>query len=339
MIRADAASCFDGETASRFTSDGTANLGLDTSTVLSGNFTGSAETLSVIVEKGNAAACTLGIWNASSSAWVFLAQYTFATMTFETLDGAGDSYAYLVRPSTASGGDLHWLRLVASGTAGNTRRAYFFPATQEPAEDDYSTLHYMGWEENGYGSSPLDTSDVAGEQLYYAAAPPPRASAWYYHGLLGAPSTVDGNIWYVGGVTATNPSLSLSVSSGNLVATHHDGSLSRTSTVTGITWGPGVPIEAVVTLDEDGAVHLIACVDSETDEGTLSATATLASAWGGEGALVLMKTTGFLRKHPIQMVVVKLEEMDTLPGTDDPDDVLWEFRRLAARLTPIGDKL
>lgn len=340
MIRSSAPSIFKGQTASRYTSDGTPDLGLPTTGVLTGNFTGSSETLSAIVEQGNASACDLGIWNATASAWVFLVRYTFADQSFEVLSGDGDTYSYLLREGHLSGHPVHWLRLIASSTAGQSRRAYFFPATQDPSADDYSVIHYVGWEENGYGSNPLNAADVAGEQHYYANFPPPREMAVYFSGSLGAPSTVDGNLWYVGGIVATNPALKLHVSSESFVASHHNGSVERTCTVTpDDSWGPDTTLEAVVTLSETGTVHLIVCIDGTTYEGAESASSSLASAWGAEGALVLMKTTGFLRKHTMSMIAVKLEEMDTVPGTDDPDDVLWEFRRLVARLNAIGDKL
>lgn len=154
-----AASCIDDQTARRLTAAGTTVDPFVLQTA--GTFTGSAETATMIVERGTDTQAVLGIYDVTTGTWVYRARLDYATGIVTPTHGTGTRAARQLTACGPNGGEVWVLRITATGTAGNSRRVYGCPVgTGGLVAGSYGFIHYIGLEVGAIGTSPIVTTDA-----------------------------------------------------------------------------------------------------------------------------------------------------------------------------------
>lgn len=124
-VKASCNSIIDGGVARRITATGSSAGVFQTV----GTFTGSAETLYAIIEKGDQDVASIALYNTTTAAFACRAQLTFSTGVATVAAGSGTARAYKIATAGPNGGEVWLLALTTSaGIYTNTRQVICYPA-------------------------------------------------------------------------------------------------------------------------------------------------------------------------------------------------------------------
>lgn len=291
-----APSCIAGQAAWQHTCDGT--VGLARSQVIGVFVNSQSDCASAIVENVNAVNTAIGIRDMTTSSWVALATFTWATRAIAMTAGVGTCGViplgngryciYVVGTGAASG----------TGAAGNSR-AHFLYVTGGPANTNTAIVHHAQFEVNAsFPSSPIVTVATAVQRAAdLASVPwpyPPLVATMYADAInVGAANQPTGiftptSVCWIGGLTSgRNWHNRLNAgSAGRRVQCVHRDQTSGVQVVSDIigsasTVSLGTRVEASSQLNADGSIQGFEAIDGGPVEfGSVSAPFALAAAWG-----------------------------------------------------------
>ena len=159
MTRVGQNSIYDNQSASAYVND---DAGTDRHIIQDvGNFsTTTYETISMIIETGNAPDCGIGLWDLTAGNWQALGTFNFASGEFSSLSGTGTNIRAGAKKITDAGpnGGVVWQVYVTElPSSVNSRRCAFFPSGFVQS-GNYSTLHACQCAQTPYNSSLVDGS-------------------------------------------------------------------------------------------------------------------------------------------------------------------------------------
>lgn len=132
-------------------------IGSRSRTQAAGVFSGTPETLSVILGKGSAGTSVIGVFDSTTGA--FVAQCILAWATGTVVDANGPNPARSYR-AIALPADRYLVSAMYTGTIGHTRTVFIYP-TATSQNTNSAILHYAGLETGAFGTSPIITSGAA----------------------------------------------------------------------------------------------------------------------------------------------------------------------------------
>lgn len=125
-----------------------------------GTFTGSPETLSLIVENVDALTTLIAVYNSTTPGFVARATLTWATEVFFINSGTATLRSTKLSTSGPNGGKVMLLSITVTSTVGNGRQAWLYPAGTA-ATALATTLHHAQYTEAAFPTSPIITAAAA----------------------------------------------------------------------------------------------------------------------------------------------------------------------------------
>lgn len=137
-----------------------------------GALSAGGDTVFYIVENVNALTTAVGLFDTTLSAFICLAEFTWATRTIAVINGAGTTFAVKLTETGPNGGPVYLLGVSATGTAGNVRRIYCYPTGV--LQNGLAAIVHHGQLEGGalFPTSPVITNGSSATRIRDSFEPP-----------------------------------------------------------------------------------------------------------------------------------------------------------------------
>lgn len=297
-----------------------------------GVFTGSAECLVVIAERGTTNTHPVAVYDETLGTFVVEASKNWLNGGFTVTSGSGSVFQRKLADRGPNGGEVWVLILSYSGTGGNVRRVY--GVRHNAITTAHVFLHHCNVDEMAFSTSPI--AGPAGtvrsaDSFHWKGPPKPQALASYGRVSVGHASRAteilfrladtgnNGPRWGPATITANNALYSL-------IDNGVDGNVLNSFTVT---FAVGDDLEFGSLLFSDGAMRLVFRRNGGTVQGrsTAAPASGLPSDWVNNAVLNVGGTGGSFAVNSRfgRFCIVDPADLDTDPSAGDATDLLDEL--------------